>query len=623
MHLSYKAGRFLPAVLSVALLLSTASAGVGYAEDHEEVTTITEDTKGDEKNIPNDYKLHIIRNGHSFEIELYCMDNSLHWPDEKDQYAIGDIIGENSALKTQLIKALYAGYPYNGMGILYDQASLIDVQTYNEYLKIPDNFKTDDTIAQILKIGKYGNEVYSYDDYKLNNPQHLENIKNFVIYLNQLQFNSNSNQDSNTKSLSAAEITETPFYIAAHKTFLAADAKSDPVEYWNNEIRSLGGAKYLAHNATQNAIWMILQDAGIGQNTKGVTYDKLAQEIYQIAIDGSSTILEQQPSDNNVIVQLPKSLAMTYMEAQNQWVVGPFCIHETTPLNGGSYTVEISDKDLSLINSAGDDIGKIKAGEEFYVRSLNNINDEASITVYKTVPWIEPNGLRQFTPPKKQAADGKGYQHMIGAIIHDTKITKTFKVKPAPDNPSTPSDMPSTPSNIPSTPSDLPSTPSNIPSTPSDIPSTPSDIPVTPETPNIPKETPDNSGDSENGSSGSSSGGSGSGSGGGSGSSGSTGIHSVFGDSRNTTTESKAGSTAESAAGTPPDDSNPAETIGGSVQGMNRNRPGQQGDVDGETAGASRSVQTGDHAHMILYLAVSLIALIGLLGWKRKADKQG
>ncbi|MDD6281808.1 MAG: LPXTG cell wall anchor domain-containing protein, partial [Oribacterium sp.] len=136
-------------------------------------------------------------------------------------------------------------------------------------------------------------------------------------------------------------------------------------------------------------------------------------------------------------------------------------------------------------------------------------------------------------------------------------------------------------------------------------------------------ETPDNSGDSGNGSSGSSSGGSGSGSGGGSGSSGSTGIHSVFGDSRNTTTESKAGSTTESAAGTPPDDSNPVETTDGSVQGMNRNRLGKRDNANDETAGASRSVQTGDHAHMILYLAVSLIALIGLFGWKRKAEKQG
>ena len=56
---------------------------------------------------------------------------------------------------------------------------------------------------------------------------------------------------------------------------------------------------------------------------------------------------------------------------------------------------------------------------------------------------------------------------------------------------------------------------------------------------------------------------------------------------------------------------------------MNRNRLGKRGNAADETAGASRSVQTGDHAHMILYLAVSLIALIGLLGWKRKAEKQG
>ncbi|MGN8817752.1 hypothetical protein ACTNEN_05380 [Oribacterium sp. HCP28S3_H8] len=623
MHLSFKAGRFLPAVLSVALLLSTASAGVGYAEGStatgEEVSRII---AGD---LTDEYKLKITRGSEDYTIELYCMNNDLHWPDVNDKYKVGYLdFSKYPGLEDKLIKALYAGYPYNGMKLYSDATTPMDEETYNSFLAVPEAFKNDTDLYNIL-----GDETYAYDDYK-NNSDHMERLNKLNTEVFHLQFTGGTT----SSKLSASDITSTAFYLAAFTMVNANDNGMDPVDYWNQVMLKGNDWKEVAHSATQNAIWMILQNAHVENNKKGIRYDKLAQDIYDAANSDKLKYLTVKPTRDDVTVA-PEAQNMTYDEELGKWIAGPFRITENLTMYGG-YTVE-SDKFTVIVKDASgnwENVPSIPVDQNFYLASEDEITSTVKVEFKKTVAWIEKNGLRQFTPERENSV---AYQHMIGAIIHNTTINKSIKVKPAPDDPSTPSDIPSTPSNIPSTPSvipstpsdlpstpsDIPSTPSDIPSTPSDIPSTPSDIPVTPETPNIPKETPDNSGDSENGSSGSSSGGSGSGSGGGSGSSGSTGIHSVFGDSRNTTTESKAGSTTESAAGTPPDDSNPAETIGGSVQGMNRNRPGQQGDVDGETAGASRSVQTGDHAHMILYLAVSLIALIGLLGWKRKADKQG
>ena|GEM_PF-3697952 len=627
MHLSFKARRFLPTVLSVALLLSTASAGVGFAEGAtatgEEVSTII---AGD---LTDEYKLKITRGSEEYTIELYCMNNELHWPDADDAYKVGYLnFSEYPGLEDKLIKALYAGYPYNGMKLYSDATTPIDEETYNSFLTVPEAFKKDDDLHKIL-----GDETYAYDDYK-NNSDHMERLNNLITEVFHLQYTGGTT----SSKLSASDITSTAFYLAAFTMVYASYNGKNPVDYWNQDMLKGNGWKEAAHSATQNAIWMILQEAKVENNKKGVRYDKLAQEIYDAAQSNDIKYLSQKPTEQNATVT-PEMENAAYNEELDKWIAGPFRITENLTMYGG-YTVE-SDKFTVIVKDASgnwENEPSIPVDQDFYLASEDEITSTVTVKLKKTVAWIEENGLRQFTPEREaNSVDQKAYQHMIGAIIHNTTITKTLKVKPAPDDPSTPSNIPSTPSNIlstpsdipstpsdiPSTPSDVPSTPSDIPSTPSDIPSTPSDIPVTPETPNIPKETPDNSGDSGNGSSGSSSGGSGSGSGGGSGSSGSTGIHSVFGDSRNTTTESKAGSTTESAAGTPPDDSNPVETTDGSVQGMNRNRFGKRDNANGETAGASRSVQTGDHAHMILYLAVSLIALIGLLGWKRRAEKKG
>ena len=151
------------------------------------------------------------------------------------------------------------------------------------------------------------------------------------------------------------------------------------------------------------------------------------------------------------------------------------------------------------------------------------------------------------------------------------------------------------------------------------------------------EKTHSSSGGSSSGGSRGSSGGRSSGS---SGYSGATGIHSVFGASKGNATETTAESIAETVPEVPQEtipetmtesspesatnvDSSALSDPEGAVKGQHRDRLHDGNATDDETAGASRSVQTGDHAHMILYLAVSLIALIGLLGWKRKAEKQG
>ncbi len=591
MHLSLKAKRFLPAVLSAALLLSTASAGVGYAENSAGKYEILGGNFTGDRRLTVDgteYQLYCLE--HDKLIPNYASDSQGSGSSSATVYQSGDLNFLTDDVKRLVMIAMYAGYPTNGYN-LYDNQTVatIDKDTFNKYLIIPESFRNDPYIKATL--GE--NVTYSYQDYVDNNRDHYKRLHQFIS-----DVGTNWKFSKLKSTLSKEEVESSNFYQAAFQ-MVSADGREpdpqpeDPVKYWNQQIKDGGGADYIAFQATQNAIWRILKENKVANNEKTVSFDELGEKIYNKVMEISQDYKSVDPDPlEKIKIAAPKSLELTYNAEQKQWETQSFTIMDTAETKG-SYNISIDDNKLQLMRLNGDKLESavtINPGESVRLISKDNILYNATLTVTRTVskeiPKINVNDLKLFSPVNddtKQMMAGTTFVSGKLSVSSD-KFSKDIEaeiiVKPGK---ATPSDMPASSSDIKK-------------ETPSDIVESPSDVPTTPDEPEKPRHR--------------------GGSGGGSGHSGATGIKSVFSTPEASTSEVAPETTPAENEAVPSDPE-------GAVKGQHRDRLHDGNATDGETAGASRSVQTGDHAHMILYLAVSLIALIGLLGWKRKSEKQG
>ena len=366
MHLSFKVRRFLPAVLSAALLLSTANAGIGYAENsaaaREEVFTIISG------NLTDEYQLKITRESEDYTIELYCMNNELHWPDADDAYKIGyKDLSKYPGLEDKLIKALYAGYPYNGMKLYSDATTPIDEETFNSFLVVPDKFRG--IIDQDTKTSILGDEQFSYQDYLNNNEDHYNRLKKITDLAKTLE---NDGKTTNN-GLSASDITQSAFYLAAYAMVHYKNFNDiTPLMYWNNITIYQNDWKEAAHSATQNAIWMILQKAGVEKNEKGVRYDELAQKIYNAANSDQLKYLNEEPDQEDVTVT-PEAQNVAYDKKLAKWIAGPYRITENLTMYG-EYTVENNNYTVMVKDAEGnfETVTGAPVDKNFYLAS----NDE-------------------------------------------------------------------------------------------------------------------------------------------------------------------------------------------------------------------------------------------------------
>ena len=376
MHLSYKAGRFLPAVLSVALLLSTASAGVGYAENSAGKYEILGGNFTGDRRLTVDgteYQLYCLE--HDKLIPNYASDSQGSGSSSATVYQSGDL-GLSDDVKKLVMIAMYAGYPTNGYN-LYDNQTVatIDKDTFNKYLIIPESFRNDPYIKATL--GE--NEKYSYQDYIDNNRDHYDRLHKFV---SDVMFNWKQS------TLSKEEVQRSNFYQAAFQMVSAVDRGKDPVDYWNQQIKAGGGADYIAFQATQNAIWRILKENKVANNEKTVSFDELGEKIYNKVMEISQEYKSVDPDPlEKIKIAAPKSLKLTYNAEQKQWETQSFTITDTAETKG-SYDISIDDNKLQLMRLNGDKLEStvtINPGESVRLISKNNISNNATLTVTRTV----------------------------------------------------------------------------------------------------------------------------------------------------------------------------------------------------------------------------------------------
>lgn len=305
-----------------------------------------------------------------------------------------------NAMTNQLETILYAGYPYNGAN-LYSNADAVDtitVEQYNKFLVPPSVIRKDFP-------DEIGNEVFTYNDVMSKNEKYKK-LQKFVKKVFDMG-------DSTTKSgLTAIEIHSLPFYQA-----IMATNYGDPLQVLP---AMMGDSYYLteyqAYEATSNAIWSLMAENGVPDNSP-VQKKPLTNSL--LGLSGVN-ILKSEPSSS--AVSITGDGEFKFDTTDKKWKTGTLTLN--APSNYyAKYTFQLPDgvKTLNGKNFAS-------AGESFQLVSDNEPADNLFVSASADVSWMEGN-LKVYHPPegllsKKLDTNGnpERFQNMVGAVINKANV---------------------------------------------------------------------------------------------------------------------------------------------------------------------------------------------------------
>ena len=354
---------------------------------------------------------------HDTNIVLFCLNNGLAWPskelglpteanyspmDFKDFLIANGITDSEkiNAMTNQLETILYAGYPYNGAN-LYSNADAVDaitVEQYNKFLVPPSVIRKDFP-------DEIGNEVFTYNDVMSKNEKYKK-LQKFVKKVFDMG-------DSTTKSgLTVIEIHSLPFYQA-----IMATNYGDPLQVLP---AMMGDSYYLteyqAYEATSNAIWSLMAENGVPDNSP-VQKKPLTNSL--LGLSGAN-ILKSEPSSS--AVSITGDGEFKFDTTDKKWKTGTLTLN--APSNYyAKYTFQLPDG-VKTLN--GKDFAS--AGESFQLISDNEPADNLFVSASADVLWMEGN-LKVYHPPegllsKKLDTNGnpERFQNMVGAVINKANV---------------------------------------------------------------------------------------------------------------------------------------------------------------------------------------------------------
>lgn len=368
-------------------------------------------------------------------IILYCMNNSSHWPHTTptiptvpsyiEGYLTPDKFksqAEYEACMNKLLAILYAGYPYNGLNMytIVDSTTGISEDAFNALLNPPSWIRTDfpDSI---------GDTVFSYSDY----PDNTENLNKLMQFVNE-ELTYYMKGTTTPSGHTSAEIRATPFYQAAVAMAYAPWYDKTPLEIYNkNHSDANAVTEAEAYEATQYAIWAVLGDYGIENNTLNsksgeVTQKALAVKLLNSAI--ADQVLRAEPDEADVTVSGDSQFA--YDPEYGVWKTGTLSVTEGENYHG-LYTLTLpSGVSAHLLD--GTPVSTVSAGTSFYLVSTTKPTaTDMKITVSDTLTWLQEYRQYSPNPDTYTASDGKNFQHMIGAVIKQKQVNATLKLSPA------------------------------------------------------------------------------------------------------------------------------------------------------------------------------------------------
>ena len=395
--------KILVALLSLAVMACFGSGSVFAAGDTSNTYKIDYNEQTD---------IHSVKMEDGSEVIIFCMNNKRHWPNTTptitsvplyEQTSIEEFCKENgitdpdkvAEFTDRLKTILYAGYPYNGMS-LYGTKSNVDIITedqFNQILNPPEALRKDfpDTLD---------GRIFSLNDLK-NNTGNIDYLKDF----SQQVFELNRTGGTTKSGLSYNDITSTPFYGAVWSMINS----STPLESYS---KVYGGNYFItdaqAYSATSNAVWNLMKEYGIPDNTGVLDSTPLSKSL---KVAQSTDILTEKPDSSYVSIE--GDALFEQNSADGKWYTGPLTLKAPS-----TYSTTFK---LTLPQGVTTTDGKteVKVGDTFTLVSDTEPQGGANISLTSTIPWMEGD-LIVF-----QAVNDANheFQNMIGAKIHRESIT--------------------------------------------------------------------------------------------------------------------------------------------------------------------------------------------------------
>ncbi|MGI6557122.1 MAG: hypothetical protein ACOX1H_07445 [Pseudoramibacter sp.] len=359
---------------------------------------------------------------------IYCMNNQLHWPhttpgiSSVPDYTEGYLTAsdfkstdEYNTFMSRLMTILYAGYPYNGLGLyqIVKDSTTITEDEFNQLLIVPEDVRSD--FKDVL-----GDTQFTYSDFTNNNTENLNKLSAFLTAVgNYYPSSSNTTNLKTPSGLTYQDLTALPFYRAAWCMYYANSSYS-PLDVYHNVY---AGSYYVtaeqAYQATQRAVWWLMAEYGIANNNLTATSSEqqaypLAAVLYQ-ASDASGEILRSEPSSSQVSISGDTTL--TYDETEKKWVSGELSVIEPDNYHG-TYTLSVTGDDVTVETANGGTT--VKAGEIFRLVSDQEAKGSVTATADSMV-WLK--SMQMYSPNETTAT----FQHMVGAVMG----TKTVSAQKA------------------------------------------------------------------------------------------------------------------------------------------------------------------------------------------------
>lgn len=394
----------------------------------------------------------------STKIYLYCMNNDDEWPHSVPtaptvpDYVLGYLTpnmfaseADYEACMAKLLAILYAGYPYNGLNYYTEVTSVnITEEEFNELLDAPSYIRSDfpDSI---------GDATFVWTDY--TNDEKMAKLNKFLYDVATYFPVSGQPAKTTPSGLTYSQLVNTPFYTAALCMVNAYynQSTTTPLKEYDsqNSGTSLELTRLQAYDQTQDAIWVVLHDYGVPENSMtadAIKNEPLAKLLYESA--SASDVLESEPTG----ISITGSMQFTYDAATRTWRTGALSISENGTYHG-AYALSVSDSGVYVNTATGVGVSTVTAGQSFYLVSPERPTADVTVSATDTVPWLEE--VRQYSPVKK--ADGseytvtvtvknkdddgtittstltKYYQHMIGAVIHTKTLNASAAITPPAD----------------------------------------------------------------------------------------------------------------------------------------------------------------------------------------------
>ena len=387
------------------------------------IVVIVEDSKGTQILFENGIH-YIIDPEYDYKVPLFCMNNKLHWPHHTSDMGNVQVPNYTEGYLTQddfssskdydecmrrLTKLLYAGYPYNGerlYKIVDDVDSYIPTETeFNEMLIVPP--------ALQKAFPFLGHHAFSYQDWAAQDKEHLNMLSEFISSVGRLYPNGQTET-----GLTYSDITAMPFYKAS-LCMLNATENDDPLRVFTYFYPgSYFVTEEQAYNATQKAVWRLLQSYNIPDNDINNLNDtELGQILYTYSERGG--LLSYEPSLNDI--KLSGSLKFRYNPKDGLWHSGVLQIIEPSEYHG-IYHLELPQGVTALC----DNLSYVYGNEEYELVSDHEPAAEETFGIRAEFIWLKE--FKQYSPNPDIEVNGKKFQHMIGAVIHDKTLSANVPV---------------------------------------------------------------------------------------------------------------------------------------------------------------------------------------------------